>query len=61
MDGIIDVASKAHSLQPYIGMLKTHGKLIALGSPSSPNSLPNVNNLIGGKQFSSPALIPFVH
>ncbi|KAI8552385.1 hypothetical protein RHMOL_Rhmol06G0262500 [Rhododendron molle] len=47
MDGIIDVASKAHSLQPYIGMLKTHGKLIALGSPSSPNSLPVVNILVG--------------
>ncbi|XP_058221416.1 probable mannitol dehydrogenase [Rhododendron vialii] len=50
MDGIIDVASKAHSLQPYIGMLKTHGKLIALGSPSSPNSLPVVNSLVGGRK-----------
>lgn len=48
MDGIINTVSADHSLMPLLLLLKTHGKLIMVGLPEKPLSLP-VFPLVGGK------------
>lgn len=49
MDGIIDTVSAVHPLDPLIGLLKSHGKLVLLGAPDRPLELP-VFPLLLGKQ-----------
>lgn len=49
MDGIIDTVSAVHPLDPLIGLLKSHGKLVMLGAPDRPLELP-VFPLLLGKQ-----------
>ncbi|KAA8531465.1 hypothetical protein F0562_006182 [Nyssa sinensis] len=49
MDGIIDTVSAVHALQPLIGLLKSHGKLIMVGLPEKPLELPVFPLLMGRK------------
>jgi len=51
MDGVVDVSSSARSLQSFVTMLKTQGKLLALGSPAGSNTLESVNSLVGGRKM----------
>ena len=48
MDGIIDTVSAQHPLLPLIGLLKTDGKLVVVGTPDKPLELP-VFPLLSGK------------
>lgn len=40
MDGIIDTVSAAHPLLTLLGLLKSHGKLVMVGTPEKPLELP---------------------
>lgn len=53
MDGIIDTVSAVHPLVPFIGLLKSQGKLVLVGAPNSPLEL-DVFPLLMGKYFMSP-------
>ncbi|XP_028784027.1 probable mannitol dehydrogenase [Neltuma alba] len=55
MDGIIDTVSGPHSISPLIGLLKTHGKLILVGAPSTPLEFSAMSLLIGGKTITGSA------
>jgi len=39
LDGIIDTVSAVHPLMPLIDLLKSHGKLVAVGAPEKPLEL----------------------
>lgn len=58
MDGIIDTVSAVHPLVPFIGLLKSQGKLVVVGAPNSPLEL-HVFPLLMGKYFMSPLVIIF--
>lgn len=47
MDGIIDTVSAVHPLQPLLGLLKSHGKLVVVGAPEKPFELPVFPLLVG--------------
>ncbi|XP_024186147.1 probable mannitol dehydrogenase [Rosa chinensis] len=49
MDGIIDTVSANHPLLPFIGLLKSQGKLIMVGAPDKPAELPVFPLLMGRK------------
>ncbi|XP_055829012.1 probable mannitol dehydrogenase [Solanum dulcamara] len=49
MDGILDTVSADHPIDPLIGLLKSHGKLIFLGAPDKPVQLPVFPLLMGRK------------
>ncbi|XP_030497099.2 probable mannitol dehydrogenase [Cannabis sativa] len=49
LDGIIDTVSAVHSLLPFIGLLKCHGKLVMVGAPNKPLELPVFPLLMGRK------------
>lgn len=49
MDGIIDTVSAVHDLTPLIMLLKTHGKLVPVGSPAKPVQLALYPLQSGGK------------
>uniref|UniRef100_A0A5B6Z2X5 Putative mannitol dehydrogenase n=1 Tax=Davidia involucrata TaxID=16924 RepID=A0A5B6Z2X5_DAVIN len=51
LDGIIDTVSAVHPILPLIGLLKSHGKLVLLGSPKA-LELP-VMPLLMGKHLTS--------
>uniref|UniRef100_A0A5B6Z2F5 Putative mannitol dehydrogenase n=1 Tax=Davidia involucrata TaxID=16924 RepID=A0A5B6Z2F5_DAVIN len=48
LDGIIDTVSAVHPILPLIGLLKSHGKLVLLGSPKA-LELPVMPLLMGRK------------
>ncbi|KAG8074102.1 hypothetical protein GUJ93_ZPchr0006g42816 [Zizania palustris] len=52
MDGIIDTVSAAHDLTPLIMLLRTHGKLVPVGSPGKPVQLPLYPLQSGGKSVA---------
>ncbi|KAL2349002.1 hypothetical protein Fmac_003002 [Flemingia macrophylla] len=52
MDAIIDTISANHSIQPLIGLLKAHGKLILLGAPSLPLEVLALPLLMGRKMIA---------
>jgi len=39
LDGIIDTVFAVHPLMPLIDLLKSHGKLVAVGAPEKPLEL----------------------
>lgn len=47
MDGIIDTVSATHPLLPFIGLLKSQGKLVMVGAPDKPPELPVFPLLMG--------------
>jgi cinnamyl-alcohol dehydrogenase len=47
MDGIIDTVSATHPLLPFIGLLKSQGKLVMVGAPDKPPELPVFPLLLG--------------
>ncbi|MED6124092.1 hypothetical protein PIB30_055851 [Stylosanthes scabra] len=49
LDGTIDIISVVHSLVPLIGLLKSHGKIVMVGSPEKPLELPILPLLMGRK------------
>ncbi|XP_059640573.1 probable mannitol dehydrogenase isoform X2 [Cornus florida] len=49
MDGIIDTVSAVHPIQPLIGLLRSHGKLVIVGAPERPLELPVMPLLMGRK------------
>ncbi|KAL6220208.1 hypothetical protein ACLB2K_007965 [Fragaria x ananassa] len=49
LDGIIDTVSANHPLLPFIGMLKSQGKLVMVGAPDKPAELPVIPLLMGRK------------
>ncbi|KAL9245624.1 hypothetical protein vseg_019251 [Gypsophila vaccaria] len=49
MDGIIDTVSASHPLEPLIGLVKSHGKVILVGAPSEPFELSALSVLVGRK------------
>ncbi|KAJ8543980.1 hypothetical protein K7X08_025598 [Anisodus acutangulus] len=49
VDGILDTVSADHPVDPLIGLLKSHGKLIFLGAPEKPVDLPVFPLLMGSK------------
>ncbi|KAJ3702969.1 hypothetical protein LUZ61_006674 [Rhynchospora tenuis] len=51
MDGIIDTVPAVHDIVPLIGLLKTHGKLLMVGSPDKPLELPVYPLMSGGKSI----------
>ncbi|PON97072.1 Alcohol dehydrogenase superfamily, zinc-type [Trema orientale] len=51
MDGILDTVSANHPLQPLIGLLKPHGKLVMVGAPEKPLELPVFPLLTGRKKI----------
>ncbi|KAL5217518.1 hypothetical protein ABZP36_018202 [Zizania latifolia] len=52
MDGIIDTVSAAHDLTPLIMLLRTHGKLVPVGSPGKPVQLALYPLQSGGKSVA---------
>ncbi|KAF5463161.1 hypothetical protein F2P56_019097, partial [Juglans regia] len=54
-DGILDTVSAVHSIQPLIGLLKSHGKLVMLGAPEKPLELPVFPLLMGRKMVAGSA------
>ncbi|KAG8074101.1 hypothetical protein GUJ93_ZPchr0006g42816 [Zizania palustris] len=60
MDGIIDTVSAAHDLTPLIMLLRTHGKLVPVGSPGKPVQLP-LYPLQSGECSSPLGLGPHIH
>ncbi|XP_010939791.1 probable mannitol dehydrogenase [Elaeis guineensis] len=52
MDGILDTASANHSLMPLIGLLKTRGKLIALGGMTKPVEIVMFHLMLGAKMVA---------
>ncbi|KAK9949333.1 hypothetical protein M0R45_004862 [Rubus argutus] len=55
MDGIIDTVSATHPLLPFIGLLKSHGKLVMVGAPDKPPELPVLPLLMGRKMVAGSA------
>lgn len=55
MDGLTDTVSAIHPLQPLLGLLKSHGKLITVGAPEKPLELPAFPLLMG---IYSPTMKP---
>ncbi|ESW30338.1 hypothetical protein PHAVU_002G144700 [Phaseolus vulgaris] len=49
LDGIIDTVSAVHPLLPLIGLLKSHGKLVAVGAPEKPLELSIISLILGRK------------
>jgi len=47
LDGIIDTVSAVHPLLPLIGLLKSHGKLVAVGVPEKPLELSVISLILG--------------
>ncbi|KAL6969291.1 putative mannitol dehydrogenase [Sarracenia purpurea var. burkii] len=56
MDGVIDTVSAVHPLEPLIGLLKSHGKLVLLGLPDKPVELPVLPLLSGRKMVAGSAI-----
>ncbi|KAL2348992.1 hypothetical protein Fmac_002992 [Flemingia macrophylla] len=56
MDAIIDTVSANHSIQPLIGLLKAHGKLILLGAPALPLEVLALPLLMGRKMIAGSAI-----
>uniref|UniRef100_A0A0D9VRE1 cinnamyl-alcohol dehydrogenase n=1 Tax=Leersia perrieri TaxID=77586 RepID=A0A0D9VRE1_9ORYZ len=52
MDGIIDTVSAVHDLTPLITLLRTHGKLVPVGSPGKPVQLALYPLQSGGKSVA---------
>ncbi|CAM6027391.1 unnamed protein product [Sphagnum balticum] len=48
MDCILDTVAYAHSLDPYLRLLKTNGKLVTVGIPEKPLSFHARHHSIGG-------------
>ncbi|OMP01630.1 Alcohol dehydrogenase superfamily, zinc-type [Corchorus olitorius] len=49
MNGIVDTVSAKHDLQPLLGLLKNHGKLVLIGVPVKPYELPAASLILGRK------------
>ncbi|KAL5755251.1 hypothetical protein ACOSP7_023471 [Xanthoceras sorbifolium] len=56
LDGIIDTVSAPHPLLPLIGLLKTNGKLVLVGTPDKPPELPIFPLLMGRKIVAGSAI-----
>ncbi|XP_006649655.2 probable cinnamyl alcohol dehydrogenase 9 [Oryza brachyantha] len=52
IDGIIDTVSAVHDLTPLIMLLRTHGKLVPVGSPGKPVQLALYPLQSGGKSVA---------
>nr|ANQ45225.1 heteroyohimbine synthase [Catharanthus roseus] len=55
LDGIIDTMPVAHSIVPFLALLKPLGKLIILGVPEEPFEVPAPALLMGGKLIAGSA------
>ncbi|XP_020583038.1 probable mannitol dehydrogenase [Phalaenopsis equestris] len=55
LDGIIDTVSAYHSIEPLLGLLKAHGKLVVLGASKEPLQVPSIPLLLGRKMVSGSA------
>ncbi|OMP06053.1 Alcohol dehydrogenase superfamily, zinc-type [Corchorus capsularis] len=49
MNGIVDTVSAKHDLQPLLGLLKNHGKLVLIGVSVKPYELPAASLILGRK------------
>ncbi|KHN16228.1 probable mannitol dehydrogenase isoform X1 [Glycine soja] len=52
LDGIIDTVSAVHPLMPLIDLLKSHGKLVAVGAPEKPLELLLPPLILGRKSIA---------
>nr|POE61447.1 putative mannitol dehydrogenase [Quercus suber] len=55
MDGIIDTVSGPHSILPLINLLKTNGKLVAVGVPMEAPEIPYIPLIMGRKLIGGSA------
>ncbi|GFP81619.1 8-hydroxygeraniol dehydrogenase [Phtheirospermum japonicum] len=49
LDGIIDTGSTVHPVEPLMGLLKAHGKMVFVGLPDKPVELP-VFPMVAGRR-----------
>ncbi|XP_020580725.1 probable mannitol dehydrogenase [Phalaenopsis equestris] len=49
LDGIIDTVSAYHLIEPLLGLLKAHGKLVVLGASKEQLQVPSIPLLLGRK------------
>ncbi|XP_065629258.1 probable mannitol dehydrogenase isoform X1 [Quercus suber] len=55
MNGIIDTVSGPHSILPLINLLKTNGKLVAVGVPTEAPEIPYIPLIMGRKLIGGSA------
>ncbi|MFX9845023.1 zinc-binding dehydrogenase, partial [Acinetobacter baumannii] len=55
LDGIINTVSAVHSVQPLVGLLKPHGKMVMVGAPEKPLDLPVFPMIVGRLSISASA------
>ncbi|GFP97740.1 geraniol dehydrogenase 1 [Phtheirospermum japonicum] len=56
LDGIIDTVSAVHPVEPLMGLLKAHGKMVFVGLPDKPVELP-VFPMVAGRKTVAGSLI----
>ncbi|XP_015890543.3 probable mannitol dehydrogenase [Ziziphus jujuba] len=56
LDGIIDTVSAVHSILPFLGLLKSHGKLVLVGIPDKPLELPVFPIIMGRKTVAGSSI-----
>ncbi|KAH7520409.1 hypothetical protein FEM48_Zijuj08G0140800 [Ziziphus jujuba var. spinosa] len=56
LDGIIDTVSAVHSILPFLGLLKSHGKLVMVGIPDKPLELPAFPIIMGRKTVAGSSI-----
>ncbi|KAH9664270.1 putative cinnamyl alcohol dehydrogenase 6 [Citrus sinensis] len=56
LDGIIDTVSAVHPILPFVGLLKSQGKLVLVGVPNKPLELPVISLIMGRKTVSGSSI-----